>query len=65
MPTVEEIFDNLLESWKDTDDYSEDDSEQDAENVSDSPLDSSGSSEEIELGDWIFMTTVHDLAEFI
>jgi hypothetical protein len=62
MPMVEEIFDDPPESWKDADAYSEDDSEPDAENMSDSPSDSS---DEIEPGDRIFMTTVRDQAEFI
>jgi transposase InsO family protein len=57
MPTVEEIFEDPPELPSD---YSEADS--DAEFEEEDPLDNP---DEIELGDRVFMTTVHDPAEFI
>jgi hypothetical protein len=76
MPTVEEIFEESPESWESLDDYLEDDPGGNAEQASDETSDKSdktsdGSdgmsdgSNEIEPGDRIFMTTVHDPAEFI
>ena len=69
MPTVEEIFEDPPESWNSSDDYCEDDLGRNAEQASDKTSDRSDGmsdgSDEIEPGDRIFMTTVHDPAEFI
>jgi hypothetical protein len=76
MPTVEEIFEDPPESWNSSDDYCEDDLGRNAEQVLDETSDKSDKtsdrsdgmsdgSDEIEPGDQIFMTTVHDPAEFI
>lgn len=54
MHTVEEIFKNIPELYLDTEDDAEDDAKDDTEVP-----------EEIEEGDWIFMTTVYNQAEFI
>jgi hypothetical protein len=53
MPTVEEIPEDTPELYSDTEDDSDDDSD-DVE-----------APDEIEEGDWIFMTTVYDQVEFI
>jgi hypothetical protein len=69
MPTVEEIFEDPPKSWESSDDNCEDDLGRNTEHVLDKTLDrsdrASDSSDEIEPGDWIFMTTVYNPAEFI
>ena len=73
---MEEIFEDPFESWESSDDDCKDDLRQKAKNGSNTTSDksdwtseksdwTSDTSDEIEPGDWIFMTTVHDPAEFI
>jgi hypothetical protein len=57
MPTIEEIFEDPPESPSD---YSEADSEMEFE--AEDPLENP---DEVEPGDRVFMTTVHDPMEFI
>jgi hypothetical protein len=58
MPTVEEIFEE-----EDNSDYSDVNSE--ADSKAEAEEDSLGNPNKIEPGDWVFMTTVYDPAEFI
>jgi hypothetical protein len=56
MPTVEEVSEDILELYPDTEDDSSDEEDE---------TDHTEASDEIEEGDWIFMTTVHGQVVFV